>query len=206
MRQLICNFYLPPRVLLSGTMNMKNLFNATLLAGLVLGTNTIDLNAQAQPPGYVDFGKITELAAESTVDIHLKGPLLSMAARIIDKSETEAAELLRNLKLVRVNIFKLDDKNRGEIEKRIKGVRASLEADKWEPIVSVRDKKDDVGIYIKMRGEEAIEGLVVTVIESKGEAVFINIVGDIKPEQLGMVADKLNIDPLKKIKIKKSRT
>jgi hypothetical protein len=182
---------------------MKNLLTSTLLAGLLLGTNT--LNAQSQLPGFVDFGKITELGGESTVDIHLKGPLLSMAARIIDKSETEAAELLRNLKLVRVNVFKLDDKNRAEIQKRIKGIRANLETEKWEPIVSVHDKNDDVGVYVKMRGEEAIEGIVVTVIEGKGEAVFINIVGDIKPEQLGMVADKLNLDPLKKVKIKKSR-
>jgi hypothetical protein len=184
---------------------MKTLLTPTLLAGLLLGTNAIDLRAQAHPPGFVDFGKIEEVAGGSTVDIHLKGPLLAMAAKIVEKSESEAAAMLRNLKLVRVNVFKLDDGNRAEVQKRIKDVRANLEAEKWEQIVSVREKNEDVGVYIKTRGEDSIEGLVVTVMDGKKEAVFINIVGDLKPEQLAMVADKLNIDPLKKAgaKIKK---
>jgi hypothetical protein len=184
---------------------MKILLTPTLLAGLLLGTNAINLQAQAHPPGFVDFGKIEEIAGGSTVDIHLKGPLLAMAAKMVDKSESEAAALLRNLKLVRVNVFKLDDANRAEVQKRIKDVRANLEAEKWEQIVSVREKNEDVGVYIKTRGEDSIEGLVVTVMDGKKEAVFINIVGDLKPEQLAMVAEKLNIDPLKKAgaKIKK---
>jgi hypothetical protein len=184
---------------------MKTLLASTLLAGLLLGTNPNDLRAQAHPPGFVDFGKIEEVAGGSTVDIHLKGPLLAMAAKIVEKSESEAAAMIRNLKLVRVNVFKLDDANRAEVQKRIKDVRANLEAEKWEQIVSVREKNEDVGVYIKTRGEDSIEGLVVTVLDGKKEAVFINIVGDLKPEQLAMVADKLNIDPLKKAgrKIKK---
>jgi hypothetical protein len=177
---------------------MKTLLTSTLLGGLLLATNAIDLRAQAHPPGFVDFGKIEEVAGGSTVDVHLKGPLLGMAARIVEKSEAEAGALLRNLKLVRVSVFKLDDANRAEVHKRIKDVRASLAAEKWEQIVSVREKSEDVGIYIKTRGEDSIEGLVVTVLDGSKEAVFINIVGDLKPEQLAMVADKLNIDPLKK--------
>jgi len=34
-------------------------------------------------------------------------------------------------------------------------------------------------------------------MDGKGEAVFVNIVGEIKPEQLSMLADKFHIDPLK---------
>ena len=168
------------------------------MAGLWLGTNAMDLRAQTQAPGFVDFGKIEEIAGGSTVDIHLKGPLLGMAAKIVEKSEAEAGALLRSLKLVRINVFKLDEGNRAEVQKRIKEVRTNLEAEKWEQIVSVREKNEDVGVYIKTRGEDSIEGLVVTVLDGKKEAVFINIVGDLKPEQLAMVADKLNIDPLKK--------
>src|SRR5688500_10511720 len=121
---------------------MKTLLTPTLLAGLLLGTNAIDLQGQAQPPGFVDFGKIEEVAGGSTVDIHLKGPLLAMAAKIVEKSESEAAAMLRSLKLVRVNVFKLDDGNRAEVQKRIKDVRANLEAEKWEQIVSVREKNE----------------------------------------------------------------
>ena len=168
-----------------------------LLSALLLNANLGALCAES--PGFVDFGKIAELAGGSTVDVHLKGPLLSMAARIVDKGETEVAELLRSLKLVRVNVFKVDEANRAEIQKRILALRAELTAQKWEQLVSVRDKKDDVGVYIKTRGEEAIEGVVVSVMDGKGEAVLVNIVGDLKPDQIGMLADKFNIDPLKKV-------
>jgi Domain of unknown function (DUF4252) len=184
---------------------MKTLLSSTLLAGLLLGTNPIDLIAQAHPPGFVDFGKLEEIAGGSTVDIHLKGAMLGMAAKMVEKSEADAAALLRSLKLVRVNVFKLDDANRAEVHKRIKDVRANLEAEKWEQIVSVREKNEDVGVYIKTRGEESIEGLVVTVMDGKKEAVFVNIVGDLKPEQIGMLADKFNIDPLKKFNGKAKR-
>jgi hypothetical protein len=178
---------------------MKTLLAGTLAASLWLASTTITSAAETHPPGFVDFSKITELASQSTVDIHLKGPLLSMAARMAEGSEREAAELLRKLKLVRVNIFKLDDRNRAEVSKRIQAVRAELEAQKWEQVVSVREKNDDVGVYLKTKGEESIEGLVVTVVDGKGEAVFVNIVGEIKPEQLSMLADKFHIDPLKKL-------
>jgi hypothetical protein len=41
-----------------------------------------------------------------------------------------------------------------------------------------------------------MDGLVVMVVEndSEGEAVFINIVGEIDPEQISRVTDSLNID------------
>lgn len=180
-------------------MIMKTLLSGTLAASLWLASTAIISAAETHPPGFVDFSKITELASQSTVDIHLKGPLLSMAARIAEGSEREAAELLRKLKLVRVNVFKLDDQNRAEVNKRIQAVRTELQAQNWEQVVSVREKNDDVAVYLKTKGEESIEGLVVTVVDGKGEAVFVNIVGEIKPEQLSLLADKFHIDPLKKL-------
>jgi hypothetical protein len=177
---------------------MKKLICSTLVSSLLLAA--IDLRAES--PGFVNFGDIAELAGGSTVEVHLKGPMLSMAARIVEKSEAEVAALLRSLQLVRVNVLKLDDTNRVEVQKRIKAIRGDLEGKKWEQLVSVREKDEDVGIYVKMRGEEAIEGLVVTVLDGKKEAVLVNIVGDFKPEQLGTLADKFNIDPLKKMQAK----
>lgn len=177
---------------------MKRIISSTVLLGLLLATHGLC----AQPTGFVDFGDIAELAGGSTVDVHLKGPLLSMAAKIVDKTEAEAAAVLRSLQLVRVNVFKLDDSNRAEVQKRIKAIRSDLEDKKWEQLVSVREKNEEVGVYVKTRGEEAIEGLVVTVLDGKNEAVLVNIVGDFKPEQLGTLAEKFNIDPLKKFQAK----
>ena len=39
----------------------------------------------------------------------------------------------------------------------------------------------------------------MVVIDGGKQAVFVNVVGDIKPEQLSMLGETLHIDPLKKL-------
>ena len=85
------------------------------------------------------------------------------------------------------------------METRVKKIRSDLDAQGWERIVTAQKKDEDVGVYLKTRGEEAVEGVVVTVIESNREAVFINIVGNIKPEKIAVIGERFNIEPLKKI-------
>ncbi len=65
--------------------------------------------------------------------------------------------------------------------------------------MTAQKDEQDVGVYLKTHGKETVQGVVVLVTEGKKEAVFINIVGDIKPEQLAQLGDRLHIDPLKKI-------
>jgi hypothetical protein len=60
-----------------------------------------------------------------------------------------------------------------------------------------------VRVYVKMRDTEAVEGIVVSVLSGKREAVLVNIVGDIRPEKLAMIGERFDIEPLKKIKVKK---
>ena len=44
--------------------------------------------------------------------------------------------------------------------------------------------RDNVAVFAKVRDEENIDGLVVTVIDRKGEAVFVNIVGNISADKI----------------------
>jgi D-alanine-D-alanine ligase len=93
------------------------------------------------------------------------------------------------------------DDNRADTQKRVRSIRSQLDKLGWERIVTVQEQNgEDVGIYIKSRADEALEGIVITVLDDrKKEAVFVNIVGDIKPEQIAALGEALNIDPLKKI-------
>ena len=182
---------------------MNPLLRFTLSAALCVFAAAAQ--AQTQPAGYVDFGKLSDSADGDSIEVNIKGTLLSFAAKIAEKSEPKASELLKNLHQVRVNVLKLSEKNRDQITEHAKSIRARLTTDKWEQVVSVQEKNEDVGVFVKM-SEEAIQGLVVTVIEGGKEAVFVNIVGNIRAEQLAEVADQLNIEPLKKMagKLKKS--
>ena len=182
---------------------MNRLLRFTLSAALCVFAAAAQ--AQTQPVGYVDFGKLADSADGDSVEVNIKGTLLAFASKIAEKSEPKAAELLKNLHQVRVNVLKLSEKNRDQITERAKSIRAQLNTDKWDQVVSVQEKNEDVGVFVKM-SEEAIQGLVVTVIEGGKEAVFVNIVGNIRADQLAEVADQLNIEPLKKLsgKLKKS--
>lgn len=184
---------------------MKTAFQSILLAAsLVL---PLSLRAEeAAPAGFIDFGKFTPPSGGGQfVEVNIKTHLLSLAAKLSEKSEPEVADLLRNLKAIRVNVIGLNDANRAEMSERLQGIRTELDGRGWERIVTVQEKGQDVGVYLKHRADEAIEGVVVTVIEGGKEAVFVNVVGDINPEKLSVLGERLGIDPLKKLGGKHAR-
>src|SRR5205814_5022823 len=108
-------------------------------------------------------------------------------------------ELLRGRHLIRVNVIGLDNDNRADMQKRVKTIREELNAKGWERVVVAQQRDEDVGVYLKTRGAEAVEGLVVTVLDGKREVVLINIVGDIRPEKIALIGERFNIEPLKKV-------
>lgn len=173
--------------------------SSTALA-LTLATVTTPLLAADPSDGFVDFGKFTPPSGGGQfVEVNIKSSLIGLAARLAENAEPEVASLLRGLHAVRVNVIGLDDTNRAELGERLIRIRTELESKGWERIVTVQEKGQEVGVYLKQRGEEAIEGVVVTVLEANKEAVLVNVVGDIRPEKLAVIGEKFGIEPLKKI-------
>jgi hypothetical protein len=163
--------------------------------------------ADAPASGFVDFGKFAAPSSGGEfVEVNVKSNLISMVARLAKASEPEVADVLKGLHAVRVNVIGLDDKNRAEVQERIAKVRAELEAKGWERVVTAQKKGDDVGVFVKTRADEAVEGVVVTVLQGDREAVLVNVVGDIQPEKLAVIGERFDIEPLKKVgaKVKKS--
>jgi MoaA/NifB/PqqE/SkfB family radical SAM enzyme len=179
-------------------MKLRNL----VMLGLAALTAGLGVHAQggSSDPGYVDFGKFAPPSSGGEfVEVQIKNNLIAMVARLAQTQEPEVAELLRGLRAVRVNVIGLTEDNRTDIRERIAKLRAELETKGWERVVTAQKDNEDVGVYVKTRGEEAVEGIVVTVLDGQREAVFVNIVGDIKPEKLSSVGERFNIEPLKKI-------
>jgi hypothetical protein len=136
------------------------------------------------------------------------GPvLLKFAAMIASFKEPEVAKLLRSIKHVRVNVVEFDRSNRADAATKIAEVKAHLEAEGWAPTVQVRERgeKEAVDVYIKLGVDDTIEGIVVTVIDSNKEAVFVNVVGDIKAEQIAALCESLDIDALDNIDLRHSK-
>lgn len=172
-----------------------------LLASTALLASALALPTRAEdtPPGLVEFGSFAPpKGGGQFVEVNVKSSLLALAARLTEKAEPEVADLLRNLKSVRVNVIGLDDANRAELSARLKAVRSDLESKGWDRIVTVQEKQQEVGVYLKQRDAEVIEGVVVTVVDEGREAVFVNVVGDIRPEKIATLGERLHIEPLKR--------
>jgi hypothetical protein len=168
---------------------------------LAVAVTALSLNLHAgTTAGEVDFGKFTAPAKGGEfVEVQIKSNLIGIAAKLVEKEEPDAAKLLRSVEMVRVNVVGLTDENRDEMEKRVEQIRKDLDGGGWDRNVNVKGEKgEDVGVYTKTRGSDALSGLVVTVIEAE-HVVLVNIVGDIKPEQVTAIGEKLNIKPLKEI-------
>jgi hypothetical protein len=177
---------------------MKDILRQTCAIAVASLLFTASLRAADSPPGVVNFGKFTKPANGELVEVNLSGDTIAMALQVAGKGQPDLAEALSGLHSIRVNVVGLDDQNREEVTARMKSVRSELDAGGWQPIVKVQEKKDDVGIYLKTRGKDVVEGVVVTVLDGRKEAVFINVAGDIKMDKLAALGDKLNIGALKK--------
>lgn len=183
---------------------MKNLLRSAFAAATLSLVLTPFASAVEPEAGAIDIGQLMPSAKGQFVEINLSPAMLKFAARIAARQEPEAAGLIRNLKSIRVNVVGLDDSNRAATTEQIEGVRRKLETQGWTKMVTVREQNDgdNVDVHVKQHGEESIDGLVVTVINRKGEAVFVNIVGNINADQIAQIAEKFDIEPLRKVHLK----
>ncbi len=180
---------------------MKNkLLIALLLTASVLFGQKSEIK---NDPGYVDFGNLSvfdqgDMVAEVLIEDHL----LRMVAKMMKQQDPELYDMLNGLKLIKVNAFDANEKNKKEIIEIINKVDAQLIDKGWDRIVKVRDRKERAYIYIRTQNEDDILGLVVMAIGDDNEAAFVNIVGKINLETIGRLSEKFDIPELDKVNSK----
>ncbi len=146
--------------------------------------------------GYVDFESLGLFNEEdAVVEIYLHDALLGMVASMSKSADPELSDMLSKLKLVRVQKFEMGDALGSEVETKVSGLAAKLEKGGWTRAVRVREADENVYVYFKM-GEKLLQGITVMAIERDREATFVNIVGEIDPEQIGRLGKKFDIDEL----------
>jgi Domain of unknown function (DUF4252) len=179
---------------------MKRLMPLIIGTATLCAAATLALGADTLLPGQVDFGEFSPPKGEGEfVEVNVPTGLITLASHLVEKDDPDVAKLLNGLKLVKVNVIGMDDDNRADMQKRAQKIRKDLAAKGWERVVTVQQKDQDVSVYLKMDDKGAVQGLAGVVLADNEHAVFANIVGDIKPDQLAMLGEKLHIDPLKQI-------
>lgn len=168
---------------------------AVLAAALLASTAHADADdkAFASMPGYVDFAALAKIPDEAKVEVNLKSPMLGLVSKFVGHDDPDLRDMLANLKLVRVRVYDITP----EIEKAFisAGSETTSRLDKngWERIVRVRDDGERVDVYFKPSTKaEWIEGVLIIALDN--EAAFINIVGQIRPEDVGRIGEHFDID------------
>lgn len=166
---------------------------AILLAlGLVAGP------VPAQNPEYDDRlpFELTELfdSEDLEIEINLGSFLLGMVASATEKDDAEFSKLLRGLSSIKVRIASPEAVHDRGLVQRLRQAADRLGGRGWEPVVRIRSGESDEDVYIYVQqGRGQITGLVVMFAGGDGEAGLVHIEGEIDPEELGRLGQKLDL-------------
>ncbi len=172
---------------------------STLMKKLITGLfcTLLALPAMAQEdelkdlPGYVDFGDLSATYGEPKITINLGGTMLNFVGMMTSSDSPETSELISKLKGIRVQIYETDE-NVDAARDQYSKVKDQLKATGWEPIVQINEDDEQVLVYMKMDGGN-MEGMTVMVVDDE-EAVFVNIIGQLNPAELGKVMESFDVD------------
>ncbi len=155
---------------------------------------TLAAQVHAQEAGYIDFNDLSSTYGEAKVEINLSKALIGMVGAFSQEEDPEVAEMLEKIQSITVRVYNLEGKPSVAFS-TITEVTKKIRALKWKPIVSVNQENEKVRIFTKTTNG-IMDGLVVMAVDEKGpgEAVFINIVGQIDPAKISKITKSLDID------------
>lgn len=169
-----------------------------VLAASAPDTSYAQDNLRADP-GYLDLTTVEQwFDAEPWLEVNIKGALLNLIVGAAEAEEDpELTNILSKLKAIEVRGYPLTSQNFDDIDRQTRQLAGRLESQGWETVVRLRDDDERVNVFLKSNGN-SIAGLVVMVLDPSDDdgAMFVNIVGDIDPREVGRIGQRFDIDPL----------
>ena len=160
-------------------------------AGLVVILTACGLTAPRNSAGYADLESLGVRDTDLVMKLSIGPALLRFAASHVD-DDPEVKELLESLDGIRIRIYEIDG-DAGRVASRINSMSRHLQEDGWEPVMLVRTEDEATHMLIRVV-DQRISGLTVLVSDGDSEAVVVNLMGTIQPEQFGDVMVALDTD------------
>ncbi len=161
------------------------------LAGIAMFLSACGLTAPRSSDGFADLESLGVRDTDSVMTLSLGPSVLRFAASHMD-DEPETRELLKSLDGVRIRIYEIDG-DAGRVAGRIEDMSRHLQDDGWEPVMLVREENETTHMLLRTI-DGRICGMTVLVSDGESEAVVVNLMGDIKPDQFGDVMVALDVD------------
>ena len=174
---------------------MKLAIMKTLFTGVICALVSMPVLAQEDElrdlAGYIDFGDLSDAYGEPKISINIGGTLLQFVGVMTEESDSDASDIMSQLKGVRVFGYSTANDPAVATEKFAE-VRSTLKSKGWEPVVQINESDEQVLIYMKMNGS-SMEGMTVMTVDDE-EVMFINIIGKLDPKQIGKVMHNFDVD------------
>lgn len=153
-------------------------------------------------PGYVDFNALEIFGdQEATIEVYLKQPMLNLLRKFLKDEDPELYDIFGKLQLVRVQVFDVTSDLAVKFDAESAKTVKALDKAGWEKVVRVTEEDQRVFVYLKPSADyEFIQGVVVIAMEDFEEAVFVNIVGDIHPDDISRLGGHFGVDELDSIR------
>lgn len=169
---------------------------------LILLIFTWALPASAQenrqrPAGYVNLEDLGDLDQffdrDALMEVNVEGALMRMVEAASRQEDPELADLLSKLYGVYVLGYQLAPVTLDDFDRLATRMGDELRDEGWTVVVRFRDVTENTHMFVLLRGD-IVSGMVVMSVEGgSDQAVFVNIVGDIDPEQIGRIGQKFQI-------------
>ncbi len=167
-----------------------------LLVGCLIALTGCGLTASKRSEGYADLGALRVPGLRTTANLSVGRVPLRLAARFA-MDTPEGQQLFRGLHGVRVRVYELDERSRSAFNRGAEQLLQQLENQGWEPAIVVRDAGELVQVLVKLE-EEILQGMTI-VVREKEEATVVNLMGELKPDDLFASAEFFDTDILQSL-------
>ncbi|RMH16664.1 MAG: DUF4252 domain-containing protein [Acidobacteria bacterium] len=174
-----------------------------LLAAALLALAPASAAAPAEPgitthPGYVELGPGSIFdRQELKVHLSISKAMLELVAAAAAENEPELAAMIAGLEGIEVRVFEVAPETEPAVSRTIRDTARRLRRQGWDAAIDLRLEDNQGFLYFRFGDDRRRPvGLAGMFVEDGGEAVFVNIVGEIDPALVGRLAARFNLSLL----------
>jgi len=140
--------------------------------------------------GYAELESLGMADVDQTLSLSIGPTLLRFVASHLD-DDPEVSRMLRGLDGVRIRIYEING-DPGRVAARMQLMGEHLQQDGWESVALIREQKEETRMLIRIK-EDQIRGMTFLTSDGKSEAVVVNLMGEIQPQQFSQVMLALDV-------------